>query len=292
MWHAPSTTVRPIELDGPESWGDLHCLALRDPQERTYEALSQTPRSPEPAPRMISHTTQDRVLSITACFESRSTYRTVTGNGDGMLFRAGLMRWSIGMATLQPLLREMLRRSPDLFVEHLGPARGRQLESLATGKAHWRDAAIDLTGAPLSARARELLPDWHSGLEELMGSPLGIAVQRDALAPLLDEALAWCGEFGVETERGLALFYDFRVQHGVMEPHCKSRILERLREGMTDRQRLLIVTEECVESMGGRRRGAVLRRNLCIINGEGDVDGRTYDLAREFGLSDSAMRSS
>jgi len=237
---------------------------------------------------MMPTTVRDRVLSITACFESRSNFQTVTGNGDGMLLRAGLMRWSIGMATLQPLLKQMLKRSPDVMAEHLGPARGRLLAALAEGKAQWRDAAVELTGAPLTARARNLLPDWQSGMEALMGSPVGTAVQRDAMAPMLAEAREWCREYDVETERGLALFLDIRVQHGGIEPHCKSRILERLRPGMSDRDRLNIVVEECVSS-GGRRRGGVLSRKVCIIEGHGDVEGRTYDLAREFGLSDAAV---
>lgn len=238
---------------------------------------------------MIPITVRDRVLSITACFQARSTYRTVTGNDDGLLVRAGLMRWSLGMATLQPLLKEMIRRSPDVMVEHLGPVRGRLLASLAEGKTPWRDAAIDLTGASIGARSRALLPEWQSGLESLMGSAIGIAVQRDAMAPLLDEARGWCSTYGVETERGLALFFDIRVQHGGIEPHCKARILDRIRPGMADQERLAIVAEECVASGLGRRRGVVLSRKLCIIHGKGDVDGRTYDLAREFGLSDAAI---
>ena len=238
---------------------------------------------------MIPTTVQDRVLAITACFESRSGFDTVSGNDDGMLLRAGLMRWSLGMATLQPLLKEMLRRSPELMLEHLGTVRGRMLEALSEGKFPWRDAAVELTGAQIGARVRNLLPEWHAGIAALMRSEVGVAVQREAMAPQLASAHDWCREYGVETVRGLSLFLDIRVQHGGIEPHCKARIIERLRPPMSHRERLTIVAEECVAFAAGRRRGGVLSRKLCIINGKGEVEGRTYDLAREFGLSDAAV---
>lgn len=241
---------------------------------------------------MISTTVQDRVFLITAAFEGKSGYSTVSGNGDGMLMRAGVLRWSIGMATLQPLLKEMVRRTPDLFCEHLGPVRGRLLEALANGTSSWRDAAIELTGNPLGARARELLPIWKKGLAEIMGSETGIAVQRATLAPLLEQAWQWCHDFGLETERALSLFLDIRVQNGSIEPHCKARIMDRFTPGMPLRDRLMIVAEERAAGVGGRMRGNVLNRKMCIITGKGDVDGCAYDLTKQFGLTDEVVLDS
>lgn len=241
---------------------------------------------------MIATAVQDRVFSITAAFEGKSGYATVRGNGDGMLLAAGMLRWCIGMATLQPLLKEMLKRDPNLFREHLGPVRGRVLEGLASGQASWRDSATELTGSSLATRARDIVPVWRSGLEAIMGGEIGVAVQREAMAPLLERAWQWCQDFGMATERALSLFLDIRVQNGSIESHCKARILDRFTPGMPDREKLTIVADERASTVGGRMRANILNRKMCIITGKGDVDGRAYNLAEEFGLTDAVVLDS
>lgn len=240
---------------------------------------------------MIPTDVQDKVFSITGAFETRSTFGSVTGNGDGMCLRAGLLQWSLGMATLQPLLKEMLSRSPELFVEHLGPVRGRMLEALANGRASWRDAARELTGAALVLRARDLLPEWRAGLSAVMDSPDGRHAQRTALAPMLEQAWMWCQDYELASERALCLFLDIRVQNGTIEPLCKSRILDRFARGMSDRDKLAIVADERSTDVKSRLRSGALSRKMCIVTGKGDVAGRSYDLLAEFGLTDAAIAS-
>ena len=238
---------------------------------------------------MISTVVQDKVFGITASFETKSGYATVTGNGDGMCLRAGILQWCLGMATLQPLLKDILKRSPELFYEHLGAVRGRVLAELANGQASWRDAARELTGAALTSRVRDLVPAWQTGVSAVMGSAVGVQVQRDAMAPMLEQAWTWCQEYGLETERALCLFLDIRVQNGAIEPHCKSRILDRFSPGMSDRDKLTIVADERSTAVKSRLRANVLSRKMCIVTGKGEVAGRAYDLLNEFGLTDDAI---
>jgi hypothetical protein len=238
---------------------------------------------------MISTEVQDKVFGITAAFESRSGYGTVSGNGDGMLLRAGILQWSLGMATLQPLLKEIHKRSPEMFVEHLGPTRGRLLEGLASGTSSWRDAAVELTGSALVARARDLLPAWRSGVSAIMASPVGVQVQRDTMAPMLEQAWKWCQDYGVQTERALSLFLDIRMQNGSIEPHCRSVILDRFSRDTSEHEKLSIIASERSAAVRGRLRGNVLSRKMCIVTGKGEVDGRAFDLERDFGLTDDKV---
>lgn len=238
---------------------------------------------------MISTAVQDKVFGVTAAFESRSGYTTVAGNGDGMLLRAGLLQWCLGMATLQPLLRQILDRAPQLFREHLGPARAQLLTDLATGRAAWRDAAAELTGAALGVRIRDVVPAWRAGVASIMGSECGVQVQREAMAPMLDQAWRWCQEYELLSERALCLFLDIRLQNGSIEPHCRSLILAGFERGMSDRERLETVAAERSNAVKGRLRASVLSRKMCIVHGKGEVDGRMYDLQTEFGLTDDPV---
>jgi hypothetical protein len=240
---------------------------------------------------MIPISVQDKVFAITAAFQSGSGYDSVTGNHNGELLSAGINQWSFGMATLQPLLKEMIKRAPGLFTTHLGSYKGGILLALANGQSSWRDSAFEFTGVPLDRRGQTVLPAWRPGMMAIMGSDIGIQVQRESMAQTLDQAWRWCQDYGVETERALSLFFDIRIQNGFIEPQTRSKILDRFQPGMAPRDKLRVVVEERVTAVTPRGRGETLNRKMCILTGRGDVKGRSYDLEKEFALTDAPIQT-
>jgi hypothetical protein len=80
---------------------------------------------------------------------------------------------------------------------------------------------------------------------------------------MYQEALTWCGAYGVASERAVALLFDIRVQNG---------------------SRLRAIANRRAEAASPRWIEDVRTRKLTIAEGIGTVHGLHFDLAGQYGI--------
>ncbi len=132
---------------------------------------------------------------------------------------------------------------------------------------------------------------WRGYLRALGRHPDFQAIQVDAAGHLHEAALAMCREFGLRSQRAVALMFDIRVQNGSISPLVEAQIrrdfaeIERAGAAADEAERLRAVAERRAAAANPRWVEDVRRRKLTIAEGRGVVHGNRYDLEEQFGIT-------
>jgi len=238
---------------------------------------------------------EEKALRITTAFETGRPldFGGLTGNFDGQGLSFGLLQWNIGTGSLQPLLREFARAAPARFDAVFGAGA----PSLRTLLAPGRTVADQLQWARSinDPAQRRIVEPWTSAFERLAAEPGFRAIQLRAVRPRMDAAERSARQLGILSERGLALLFDNVTQNGPgwLHPRRLAAIRQRAAEaratrgeGISERELLAIVANVVADTVNPRWREDVRRRRMAIVNGSGIVHGTSFDLGRQFGLTD------
>jgi hypothetical protein len=116
-------------------------------------------------------------------------------------------------------------------------------------------------------------------------------IEADAANALYKSARQLCADYGLWSERAVALMFDIKVQNGSISSSVQVLIntdFQALPSGLSDEDRevamLRIVANRRAESANSKWVEDVRVRKLCIANGSGTVHGITYDLDGQFGI--------
>jgi peptidoglycan hydrolase-like protein with peptidoglycan-binding domain len=242
-----------------------------------------------PASEFASASNVDRCLALTGSFETGTLppecYSGVTGDFDGQGISFGVLQWNLGQGSLQPLLTEMFEQHEnvcgDIFHEHLGTLR-------SLGAAS-RTEQLEFSRS-IQTRG-QLHEPWRGILKTLGRTPEFQKIQARHASGLFKSATKLCAEYGLTSQRGLALMFDILAQNGSISALVKSQIL-------ADYTHIPQVSPPDVEVARMRvianRRAAAARpafvddvrmRKLVIAEGNGVVHGIFYDLADQFSLT-------
>ena len=232
-----------------------------------------------------------KCLSLTASFETGQgvpdCFAGLSGDFDGQGMSFGVLQWNFGQGSLQPLLREMTKGHPDVV-------RG-------IFQAHY-----DILVAALSADQQDLLAfvrsiqhpvkhfffePWRGMFKSLGRTEEFQEIQLKSARRTFAAAGRGCAEYGLWSERAVALMFDIRVQNGSIKAPVKTNILRDVADLPTDlpdserEVRILrIVANRRAEAANPVWVEDVRARKLCIANGGGVVHGIPYDLAGQFGI--------
>ena len=109
---------------------------------------------------------------------------------------------------------------------------------------------------------------------------------------IFNQALNLCGEYGLKSERAVALMFDICVQNGSISAATKSLIVADFKnlQSTCDAQqdevnKLVIIANRRADASKNAWKENVRMRKLCIATGQGTVHGKNYDLAADFGIS-------
>ena len=142
---------------------------------------------------------------------------------------------------------------------------------------------------------RRIVEPWRSAFQRLAAEPEFRAIQLRAVRPRMDAAERSARRLGILSERGLALLFDNVTQNGPawLHPQRLAAIRQRAAEarasrgeGVSERELLAIVANVVADTVNPRWREDVRRRRMTIVNGSGIVHGASFDLGRQFGLTD------
>jgi hypothetical protein len=231
-----------------------------------------------------------RCLALTGAFETSSgvpdCYCGLAGNFDRQGLSFGVLQWNIGQGTLQPLLSEMLTVHHDvaaaIFHDQLAPLEA-MLGSPRDRQLAWAQSIQD-------SRSFTVFEPWRGLLRALGRTAEFQAIQCEHADQIRQMAQAMCGDFGVATERALALMFDICVQNGSIKRSTATLISDdfgRLPDGdpaSTEEAKLRVIANRRAEAAAKTFVEDVRVRKLTIANGRGTVHNVPYDLEQQFGI--------
>ncbi len=228
-----------------------------------------------------------RCLALTGAFETGmpipDCFAGLSGDFDRMGISFGVLQWCLGQGSLQPLLRKMSDQHGDeleaIFGDHVGELRAMLAEDL-DDQLEWARRIQD----PVRFRIHE---PWR-GLFKTLGRHEAFQnIEVAAADHLFREAKKLCADYGVRSERAVALLFDIKTQNGSIRAVVKAQIerdFARLGAGAGEVERLRIIANRRAEAANPRWVEDVRKRKLTIANGAGIVHGSHFDLEEQYGI--------
>src|SRR6185369_609058 len=138
---------------------------------------------------------------------------------------------------------------------------------------------------------KKVLEPWRGMFKSLGRTEEFQRIEASAANVLYKAAGQLCADFGLWSERGVALMFDIKTQNGSIGSAVKAQILTdfskispALPEDELETEKLRIVANRRAEAANRKWVEDVRERKLCIANGSGNVHGISYDLEGQFGI--------
>jgi hypothetical protein len=251
-----------------------------------------------PTPQLARQSLDRQCLALTGGFETNrpppDCFAGLCGDFDDQGISFGALQWNIGQGTLQPLLAKMNENHPNLLGQVFGPSYAAMVAMLGES----RDEQLLWARSIQDPIRRNLFEPWQGQFKTLGRMQEFQDIEAQSAAGIFQQALALCNEFGVSSQRGVALMFDIQVQSGGIKKWVKPQILsdfEQLDQSGTgdvplEVARLRSIATRSAASANPKWVADVQNRKLTIANGEGTVHGNHYDLEAQYGISlDSAF---
>ena len=231
-----------------------------------------------------------RCLALTGSFETSTPvpecFAGLSGDFDGQGVSFGALQWNLGQGSLQPLLRAMAERHGETFDLVFGDG-ATVLRGLLG-----RPREDQMTWARTIQSPKHVLDEPWRGRFKALGRTVECqGLQLEHSAAILAKARAWCLDYGLASQRALALFFDIRVQNGGIRPPVEALIradfaaLGGAPAGPgAETPFLRAVANRRADAAKPRWREDVRRRKLTIAEGVGTVHGAHYDLDADYGI--------
>jgi hypothetical protein len=252
----------------------------------TWSKLLPQGEAPKPS-TMLDQPVSLRCLALTSSFETGNMppecFCGVTGDFDGQGISFGALQWNLGQGSLQPLLHEMFEKheqvSRDIFHENF--------EVLKALRSSDKQEQLDFARSIQNLRNFKIDEPWRGMMKQLGRTSEFQGIQANHAAKILAKARAMCADYGLTTERGLALMFDICVQNGSISPVVQAQIHSDF-TAMSDRsdqvERMRIIAIRRSAAANARFVNDVRIRKMTIAEGRGTVHGIPYELEEQFGL--------
>ena len=240
----------------------------------------------------MSKTLFERCLELTGTFETSKlppeSYGVTVGNFDGAGMSFGVLQFNLLSGTLQPILREMIAKHPDIVKSCFGSLYPELQEMLDT-----RSTKAQIEWAKKrTINCRPLRPEWRDAFRRLGITPECIAIQRQAAKErYYTKAVTLFKEYGLQSERGFALMFDIATQNGGIYEATKKLILtdfaklKGLSPEAAEVERMKIIATRRAEAANKKWVSDVKNRKMTIALGFGTVHGVKVNLETDFDIT-------
>jgi hypothetical protein len=247
-----------------------------------------------PKPSFHSKGLDHRCLALTGTFETGSAppdcFCGLSGDFDGQGISFGVLQWNLGQESLQPLLRDMIERHTqivrDIFESHFDIL----VEALDSNKTS-QEELMGFARAIQHPATHTLFEPWRGMARELGRTEEFQEIEVENSTRLFNSAKSKCQEYGLWSERAVALMFDISVQNGGISNLVKTVILkdfstlpQDLAPEESEVRKMVIVANRRAEAANPRWIDDVRSRKLCIAKGEGVVHGISFNLDEQFGI--------
>jgi hypothetical protein len=244
-----------------------------------------------PTPQINSRQLDYRCLALTGSFETGAAipdcFAGLSGDFDGQGISFGVLQWNFGQGSLQPLLKKMCVNHNEL-ARSIFHERYNQLTGMLSTHMSEQMAFARSIQDP---NRKTVVEPWRGMLKTLGRTEEFQRIEADAANTIYKSAEQLCADYGLWSERGVALMFDIKTQNGSIGSVIKRQILadfQNLPTGKsaeeTETAKLRIIANRRAEAANSRWVEDVRERKLCIANGGGSVHGITYDLEEQFGI--------
>ncbi len=245
-----------------------------------------------PTPAIRDKPLNHRCLALTGAFETGAgvpdCFAGLSGDFDGQGISFGVLQWNFGQGSLQPLLKDMVKKHgkavKSIFQEHY--------DVLLAALNSDQDEQMDFARSIQHPLKHFLYEPWRGMLKSLGRTEEFQGIQLEYAAGLFRSALDLCSTFDLRSARAAALMFDIKVQNGSISDLVRAQILRDfggLPPGMPKEdlevRRMVIVANRRAEAANPRWVEDVRARKLCIATGEGVVHGIPYHIEEQFGIS-------
>lgn len=259
--------------------------------EQTWGRLFAAQPAAAPEDDLFAAPVEKRCLALTGGFETGSgfpdCFAGLSGDFDGQGISLGVAQWNLGQGSLQPLLHEALRDYPEVMADVFH-------EELPTLKAMLEDERAEQLAFARSIQhpvQHWLHEPWRGMFKALCRTRQFQDTQLRFVGNLFDNAKTLARQYGLHSQRGLALMFDIMVQNGGIAKATAARIRADVAglDGSLDADGrevavMRIVAERRAEAAKPEWMADVRARKLCIALGVGRVHGTDFDLAAQFNL--------
>jgi hypothetical protein len=198
-----------------------------------------------------------------------------------------VLQWNLGQNSLQPLLDEMIDKHRKIVKGIFGSHYNVLLQALGADKQELMTFARSIQH-PVKHFIYEL---WR-GMFRSLGRVKELQdVQVNHARGYFKDAKKLCKDYGLWSERAMALMFDIRVQNGSISKLVKAQILQQFKtlpknlvKEELEIQKMRMVANRRAEAANHRWIEDMRARKLCYANGEGFVHGIDYDMEAQFGI--------
>lgn len=235
-----------------------------------------------------------RIVALSAAFDfgfstdKDQYFGALIGDFDGQGLTFGVGQWSFGQKTLLPLLDEFKRVDNQTFSKILGD--GAKIINQLIEERNIEDA-LAFAREIQHPTKKYVKEPWRSRFKSLGAVRKFQDVQVKWLEPRFKKSISLADEYGLKSERALALFFDINIQNGTVRRRDAIQIkseFERLKKAKgrspNEVEYMTIIANKVSESAPARWVEDVRSRKLAIAKGKGPVHGVNYDLD-EFGIT-------
>ncbi len=246
------------------------------------------PNDAPPVSEIATRSLAERCLALTGSFETGKyppdCFYGLSGDFDQMGLSFGALQWNVGQGTLQPLLAQM-------FDQHTDVARDIFHEHFDTIMALRTAPINDQLSFTRSIQTRGCLEEPWQGMLIALGRTMEFqTIQTTSAGKIFQQALSMCAEYGLVSERALALMFDIATQGGSISSIVRAEIMgdfSKLPPGGSNQEvaKMVIVANRRAAASLPKFVDDVRIRKLAIANGVGTVHSLYYDLDDTFGLT-------
>lgn len=214
-----------------------------------------------------------RALQLTASFEGQG-FTLAVGNFDGALLTWGIIGFTMQAGEVQKIVLSINATNPDSVTAAFGdqtPALLAIMQDTPANQLAWANS-ITLPGGSLAQ-------PWL-GMFATFGSNTVVQAKQLELVntEYMTPAIALAVSYGLESELGLALCFDIKVQNGGINAAAAALIAAQRTPGTTEPQLLSIIANAVGQSARPAYVADVLSRKLTLATGSGQVHGKNYVL--------------
>lgn len=225
-----------------------------------------------------------RILAVIGTIETSQTppgcFSKITGNFDGAGISFGLFQWNIGQNTLQPMLKKYFVKY-DIKAQEIFASKYKEVKDMLT-----KTLAEQLSWAKLIQTANKVNSPYLESFKALGASNEFQDIELEAASSYYNKGSRMATEYGLKSERGVALMVDIAVQNGSISAPVKAIIIKEIAaKGITDEvEKMKVVANRRAEAANSQWIEDVRKRKLMYANGVGTVHGINFDLHRDFAI--------
>jgi Putative peptidoglycan binding domain/Glycosyl hydrolase family 46 len=214
----------------------------------------------------------ERSLQLTGAWEGTG-YSGANGNFDGQGITWGVVGFTWGNGELQGILREIKSLFPAVFSAAFGPLESAIINVLSDSLP----AQMALARSISTNGGNNIEPQWAACFKALGNDPNVQAIENAHAQHYWTAGTGLAQQFGLASDRGLALCFDIAVQNTVT--HSMMDEIQQQTHGLAETDKLPIIAHVVAEHSNPRFFNDVLKRKMTFVVGQGTVHSDRYDIS-------------